>query len=301
MATDDPYTVLGVKRDVSEEELRKAYRKLAKQYHPDLNPGKKEAEAKFKAVNAAYDLLSDGAKRRRFDAGEIDAAGNERADRAFYRQWAESGAGDKYQSQHFNFGGEDVDDILSNLFGQRRGAGRGAGARLRGADRHYSMTVDFLDAVNGAKKRLALAPEKFLDVNIPAGIEDGKTLRLKGQGDPGRNNGPAGDALVEITVAPHPYFRREGGDIHLDLPVTLGEAVLGGKVEVPTPTGRVAMSLPKGANSGTKLRLKGRGVAGKGDLYVTLRIVLPEGGDKALEDFVRSWTPSRSDDPRRGM
>ena len=299
MATDDPYTVLGVKRDVSEEELRKAYRKLAKQYHPDLNPGKKEAEATFKAVNAAYDLLSDAAKRKRFDAGEIDAAGNERPDRAFYRQWAESGAGDKYQSQHFKFGGEDVDDILSNLFGQRRGTGRGG--KLRGADRHYSMTVDFLDAISGAKKRLALAPDKFLDVNIPAGIEDGQTLRLKGQGDAGRGNGPAGDALVEVTVAPHPYFRREGSDVHLDLPVTLGEAVLGGKVEVPTPTGRVAMSLPKGANTGTKLRLKGKGVGGKGDLYVTLKIVLPEGGDKALEDFVRSWAPSRSDDPRRGM
>ena len=301
MATADPYATLGVQRGASDDEIRKAYRKLAKQHHPDLNPGKKDSETRFKAVSAAYDLLSDPEKRRRFDAGEIDAEGRERAERAFYRQWAESGAGDKYQGQHFNFGGEGVDDILSGLFGERMRGRAGAGPRAprRGADRRFTLTVDFLDSVNGAKQRLALEPGKFLDVNIPAGIEDGKTMRLKGQGEAGPAG--AGDALVEIKVAPHPFFRREGDDIRLELPVSLGEAVLGGRIEIPTTTGRVAMTIPKGSNTGTTLRLKGKGVAGRGDQYVTLKVVLPEGGDTELEELVRGWAPKKPYDPRRGM
>jgi DnaJ-class molecular chaperone len=304
MAAEDPYVVLGVKKGASDDEVRKAYRKLAKQHHPDLNPGKKEAEAKFKAINAAYDLLSDPEKRKRFDAGEIDAAGNERPERAYYRQWAEGAGGDKYQDRHFEYGAGDIDEILAGLFnrGGRRGAGAGSGARarMRGGDRRYVLTVDFLDAVNGAKKRLGLGADQHLDVAIPAGIEDGQVLRLKGQGDPGIGGGAAGDALVEVKIAPHPAFRREGDDLRLDWPVSLAEAVLGGKVEVPTATGKVALSVPKGSNTGTTLRLKGKGVAGRGDQYVTLKVVLPETPDPELEGFVRDWSAKRPYTPRRG-
>ena len=263
MAAKDPYEVLGVKKTASEDEMRKAFRKLAKQHHPDLNPGKKDAEAKFKAANAAYDLLSDTEKRARFDRGEIDAEGRERPDRQFYRRYAEGAAGDKYHggpAGGFEFEGEDIGDIFSNLFGQGRRA-RG-GPRVRGADRRYQLKVDFLDAVNGAKKRLNLGADRSLDVNIPAGIRDGQVLRLQGQGDPGFNGSPAGDALIEVQIEPHPFFRRDGDDIRLDLPVTLAEAVLGAKVEVPTTSGHVALTVPKGSNTGTTLRLKGKGVAG---------------------------------------
>jgi DnaJ-class molecular chaperone len=304
MATEDPYTVLGVKKGASDEEIRKAYRKLAKQYHPDLNPGKKDAEAKFKSASAAYDLLSDPEKRKRYDAGEIDAGGNERADRGFYRQWAEGGAGDKYQSRHFEFGGGDIDEILSSLFNRGRGGGtRGrtqTSAGMRGGDRRFSLAVDFFDAVNGAKKRLALGADRHLDVTIPPGIEDGQVLRLKGQGDPGFGGAPAGDALVEVKVAPHPYFKREGNDLRLEWPVSLAEAVLGGRVEVPTATGKVALTVPKGSNSGTTLRLKVKGVGGKGDQYVTLKVVLPETSDPELESFVRDWSAKRPYTPKRG-
>jgi DnaJ-class molecular chaperone len=171
---------------------------------------------------------------------------------------------------------------------------------MRGGDRRYVLTVDFLDAVNGAKKRLALGPDKHLDVTIPAGLEDGQVLRLKGQGDPGMGGGAAGDALVEVKVAPHAAFKREGDDLRLEWPVSLAEAVLGGKVEVPTATGRVALSVPKGANTGTTLRLKGKGVGGKGDQYVTLKVVLPETLDPELEKFVREWSAKHPYTPRRG-
>jgi DnaJ-class molecular chaperone len=301
MAAEDPYAVLGLKKGASDDEIRKAFRKLAKQHHPDLNPGKKEAEAKFKAINAAYDLLSDPEKRKRFDAGEIDAAGNERPERSYYRQWAEGAGGDKYQDRHFEFGAGDIDEILSGLFNRgRAGRGTGAGMRMRGGDRRFSLAVDFLDAVNGAKKRLALGGDRHLDVSIPAGIEDGQVMRLKGQGDPGTGGGAAGDALVEIKVAPHPLFKREGDDLRLEWPVSLAEAVLGAKVEVPTATGKVVLTVPKGANTGTRLRLKGKGVAGKGDQYVTLKVVLPEAVDPELEKLVREWSAKHPYTPRRG-
>jgi DnaJ-class molecular chaperone len=305
MAAEDPYTVLGVKRDASDDELRKAFRKLAKKYHPDLNPGKKEAEVKFKAINSAYDLLSDKEKRARFDRGEIDAEGHERADRTYYRRYAEGAAGDKYTRQHFSAEGDDLGDIFANLFGERmRGARGGAGAagggRTRGPDRHFTLTVDFLDAVNGAKKRVQVAADRFLDVTIPPGLLDGQTLRLAGQGERGRGGGATGDAFIEVKVAPHPFFTRDGDDIRLEVPMSLGEAVLGGRIEVPTLTGMVAVTVPKGANTGTVLRLKGKGVAGRGDEYVTLKVVLPERIDPELERFVQGWAPSHSYDPRKG-
>ena len=300
--SEDPYALLGVAKTASADEIRKAYRKLAKKLHPDLNPGDKSAEEKFKKVTAAYDLLGDPDKRKRFDAGEIDASGAERPPEHFYRHYAESGPGQRYDSKagYADFG--DLGDIFSDLFGRGGAGGRGR-MRMQGADARYQLEVDFLDAANGAKKRLTMPDGKTLDVTIPAGMQDGQTLRLKGQGGPAPEGGTPGDAYVEIRVRPHRLFERKGQDIHVELPVTLGEAVLGAKVTVPTVTGPVAMTVPKGANSGTTLRLKEKGVlnakSGKrGDQYVRLKVVLPEKPDAELEKLVGEWATKHPYDVR---
>jgi DnaJ-class molecular chaperone len=302
----NPYEVLGVKPDTSEDEIRKVYRRLAKKNHPDLNPGNKEAEARFKEIASAYDILSDKDKRARFDRGEIDASGAERPPpNQGWRTYAEGAQGEKYRAQSID--PEEFEDLFS-MFGRGRGgagAGGGANFRMRGQDQMFTLAVDFLDAVNGAKKRLDFAPGKTLDVTVPAGVHDGQVLRLKGQGGPGVGGGPAGDALIEVHVTPHPFFRREGDDIHVELPVSLPEAVLGGRVSVPTPAGAVTMSVPASSNAGRVLRLRGKGVkradGSFGDEYVTLKIVLPEGEDKELGEFLRVWAPKHPYDPRGGM
>ncbi len=308
---DDPYAALGVSRDATPDQLRNAYRKLAKQHHPDLNPGSKRAEEKFKTVSGAYDLLSDPGKRARFDRGEIDAAGQERPETRSWRNYAEGRQGRRYGGgAPHGMGEEDLGDIINELFrgGNVKGGFGGAGGaevRMRGQDARYALPVDFVDAVNGATRRIALPDGKGLDVKVPPGIESGQTLRLKGQGNPGLNDGPAGDALIEIEVRLHPYFRREGNDISVDLPVSLNEAVLGGRVEVPTPRGRVTMNVPKHSDSGARLRLRGRGVAAHGgqpagDLYVVLRVTVGP-ADQALEEFLRGWEAGQEFDPRKGM
>jgi DnaJ-class molecular chaperone len=217
MAEKDPYQTLGLKRDASEAEIRSAYRKLARKHHPDLNPGDKQAEERFKEVSAANDLLSDPEKRARFDRGEIDASGQERPERNFYRGFAEGREGARYRpgagpQAGFapGFSEEDLGDIFSDLFGQAAQGRARPNVRMRGQDQQYRMTVDFLDAIRGASRTLTLPDGRSLDVRIPVGIEDGQVMRLKGQGSPGLNGGPAGDALIEIQIAPHPFFRREG-------------------------------------------------------------------------------------------
>jgi DnaJ-class molecular chaperone len=191
------------------------------------------------------------------------------------------------------------------MFGRGGRAGRGGSVRLRGADVHFALTVDFLTAIRGARQRLTLGADRTLEVTIPAGVRDGQILRLSGQGEPGLNGGPPGDALIEIHVTPHPFFRREGDDIRVELPITLGEAVLGGKVPVPTPSGAVTMTIPANANTGQVLRLRGKGVARPdgthGDQYVTLKVMLPDGGDADLASFMRQWAATHPYDPRRGM
>lgn len=312
----DPYDVLGVKRDASADDIKKAYRKLAKSLHPDLNPGKPEIERRFKEVSAAYDLLGDADKRGKFDRGEIDAGGNPRADFGFRDAWARRGGGAGAGAGGGPWDGQagagfDPSDIFDELFGRGRrqraggGGGAGAGFRARGADVNYTLTVDFLEAARGGTRRIKLADGRTLDVNIPPGTETGSVLRLKQQGSPGLGGGPSGDAFIEITVAPHPLFRREGADIHIEAPITLQEAVLGGSIEVPTIDGRVAVKLPRGANTGTKLRLKGRGVAQgrkaeRGDQYVTLKVVLPDAPDAELQRFVETWGRNRAYKVRRG-
>jgi DnaJ-class molecular chaperone len=308
MAVRNPYEVLGVTKDATADAIRKAYRALAKKHHPDLNPGNKQAEARFKEISVAYDLLSDADKRAKFDRGEIDESGNEKPRAYSYQDYAEGAPGAKYRAQE-GMSPEDLDDLFSFFnrggggaggFGAGRG-GEGATIRMRGSDRQYALTVDFLDAVNGAKQRLELAPGKSLDVTIPAGVRDGQVLRLAGQGGPGLGGGPAGDALIEIRVAPHALFKREGGDVLLDLPVTLAEAVLGGRVTVPTTTGAVTMTVPPHSNTGTVLRLRGKGIAGKGDELVTLKVVLPAEPDAELDTFLKDWAAKHPYDPRKGM
>jgi DnaJ-class molecular chaperone len=301
----DPYTVLGVAREASQDEIRKAYRSLAKKLHPDLNPGNKDAEERFKEVAAAYDLLGDAEKRARFDRGEIDASGTETPHRSYYRDFAEAGPESGARAYESRAGFADFaesDDIFAELFG-RRAAGGGS-LRMRGADLPFHLHVDFLDAVNGATRRLSLPDGSTLDVAIPPGIRDGQLLRLKGKGRPGIGGGPPGDALIEIEIMPHPIFRRDGEDIRIELPISLAEAVLGGRVDVPTPTGPVTMTIPKGANSGTILRIRGKGVARRdgtrGDEYVSLTVMLPKTPDPELEKFVAGWAEGKRHNPREG-
>ncbi len=303
MATQTPYEVLGVKPDTSAEDIRKSYRKLAKQFHPDLNPGKPEAEARFKSISAAYDLLSDPDKRERYDRGEIDESGAERP-RYSYRPHAQGAEGWKYQPQgEVNL--EDLEDLFAAFGSAGHGrAGRGEGFSARGMDRHFTLTVELPEAATGAKKRLSLAPDEWLDVTIPAGLVDGQVLRLRGKGGPGFGKGPAGDALIEVHVAPHPLFRRDGDNILVELPVSLAEAVLGARIAVPTVAGTVMMTIPKGSDTGAQLRLRGKGVQRKGregDQIVTLKAVIGHSGDPELAKFVEEWAPRQPFDPRQGM
>jgi DnaJ-class molecular chaperone len=304
MAAQTPYEVLGVKPDASADEIRKVYRQLAKQFHPDLNPGKPEAEARFKSISAAYDLLSDPDKRARYDRGEIDETGAERPPRGYYRGHAEGAQGWRYQPE----GEMDLSD-LDDLFAAFGSAGRGrrgeagAGLRARGADRHFTLTIDLVTAATGGKQRLSLAPEEWLDVTIPPGVEDGQVLRLRGKGGPGFGGGTAGDALIEVHVAPHPLFRRDGDNVLLELPVSLSEAVLGARVSVPTVTGPVTMTIPKGSDSGRQLRLRGKGIQKKspGDEIVTLKVFIGHSSDPELAPFLEKWAPQHPFDPRQGM
>lgn len=295
----DPYDVLGVAQTSSAAEIQKAYRKLAKKLHPDLNPGDKAAEDKFKEVAAAYDLLSDADKRKRFDAGEIDASGAERPQHHYYRDFATSDQGASYAdaSGFADFMGQD--DAFAELL---RRSSR-ARPNRRGHDLHYHLEIDFADSITGGTKRLDLPDGSTIDVKIPPGLIDGQTLRLKGKGAPGSGKGEAGDALIEVEVRPDRRFTREGDDITFELPVSITEAVLGGQVRVPTPTGDVTMSVPKGSNTGTRLRLRGKGApkrgGGQGDQFVTLKVVLPKVADSELEAFVSNWK-DRGYDPREG-
>jgi DnaJ-class molecular chaperone len=297
---EDPYTVLGVPRNAADDDIRRAYRKLAKELHPDLNPNRASAEERFKKVTAAYGVIGDAEKRRQYDRGEIDAGGEPR--RGFRRPPGggpfDGHAGGPRTPDDFSF-----TDIFSDLFGRGRGE-PGSPFGTRGRDARYSLEVDFMEAAQGAKKRVTLPDSGALDITVPQGVVDGQVLRLKGRGTPGRRGAEAGDALVEIKVRPHPFFKRIDDDIALDVPITVDEAVLGAKIEVPTIAGRVQLTLPKGTSSGRIFRLKGRGVSNvttghTGDQLVTVRIVLPEAIDDELSYFLSEWRNRHKYDPGR--
>jgi DnaJ-class molecular chaperone len=314
----DPYDVLGVARSAAAAEIKKAYRKLAKTWHPDQKPDDPTAKERFAEIGAAYELLSDETKRGQFDRGEIDAEGKPR-----FQGFAGPGAGAAGgRGQRFDyeftpggpFGGtrtrgagadSDMFEEILSAFGGRRpraSAGFGGGEPPRGEDLQAEVTVPFRDWARGAKQRMRLPNGKELEVAIPAGIEPGKAIRLKGQGMPSGFGGPAGDALITVMVGSDPQFTAEGKDIRVEVPITLYEAVLGAKVRVPTLDGAVEMKVPPGSDGGRTLRLRGKGVAAKdgfGDLLVALRIALPKGGDPRLTEYAEAMKANAPYEPRR--
>ena len=296
---ENPYKVLGVSRSATDDEIRSAYRKMAKELHPDLNPGDAAAEEKFKKVSAAFRILGDAETRKRFDLGEIDASGQERPEAQFYREFAGGRArgADRFEET------SSFKDIFGDLFGQDGPAG--ARGHSGGGDIRYSLDVEFIEAACGAKKRIKLPDGGTLDMNVPAGVTDGQILRLKGKGEIGIG-GQRGDALIEITIKPHAYFEREGDDISIELPIAINEAIAGAKVEVPTLTGRVSVSIPSGSSSGKLLRLRGKGVENArskktGDLLIRLKIVLPEKIDDSLKSMMEEWGKINHYNPRNNL
>jgi DnaJ-class molecular chaperone len=330
----DPYEVLGVNRKASAAEIKSAYRKLAKKLHPDANKNDPKAAARFAELNAAHEIVGDDDKRKAFDRGEIDAEGKPRF-QGFEGFGAGAGAGPRggfgggdAHFESFNFGPEGFtrstrgrgggggggfggfEDILREAFGGSAGRhGGGRGARFEpedfggpGADVHADMSVTLPEAARGVTKRLRLPTGKDLDVKIPAGINEGQQVRLRGQGMTGQAG--SGDVLITVRILPHPFFTLDGNDVKLDLPITLYEAVLGGKVRAPTLEGHVELTIPPGTNSGRTFRLRGKGFpmkGGHGDLLATVRIMLPEGGDAELEALMKKWRADKPFDPRKDM
>jgi DnaJ-class molecular chaperone len=328
----DPYEVLGVSKGANAADIKSAYRKLAKKLHPDANKHDPKAASRFAELNAAYELVSDPDKRKAFDRGEIDAEGKPRF-QGFEGFGAGRGSGgaDSGGFETFTYGPDGFqrsagrggagggrgfggfEDILKDVFSGMGGArgGRSGGFRVDpeeaapagGSDLAAAVTISLDEAAKGTKKRVHLPSGKEVEVKIPAGLGDGQQIRLKGQGLAGPR-GHAGDALITVTVAAHPVFERDGNDLRLELPITLYEAVLGGKVRVPTLDGAVELAIPPGTNAGRTFRLKGKGFpakSGTGDLLATVRIMLPEGGDADLEELMRKWREAKPYDPRKGM
>jgi DnaJ-class molecular chaperone len=318
----DPYEVLGVAKTASETEIKKAFRNLAKKHHPDKHAGDASAQKRFQEISGAYDILGDKDKRAQYDAGAIGPDGNPRGFDP--RQGAGGfhqghpfgsgaggfggGGGPGAREFHFSFddapsGTAGFEDLFADLMGGRRRGAKTPG-QARGEDFTAAVTVSFAEAAAGGTRRVVLQNGEQIDVKIPVGVKDGQTIRVKGRGGAGLGGSPNGDILLTISVAPHPWMTRDGNDIRMDLPVTLKEAVLGGKVPVPTLTGTVSLSVPPNSNTGTTLRLKGKGIPAHGgspagDLYVRLVISLPERGDESLRSFLKQWPIDY--DPRAKM
>jgi DnaJ-class molecular chaperone len=318
----DPYEVLGVGKNADAAAIKSAYRRLAKKLHPDANKSDPKTAQRFAEINSAYEILGEEKKRKAYDAGEIDAEGKPRF-QGFGGGPRAGGAGPGTHFETFSFGpegfqarrgvgGADFEDVISRMFGGFGGASPGRRAfrggfepedlgEPAGRDVNVPVTITLEEAAAGGTRRVRFPTGKEVDVKIPAGLVDGKQIRLKGQGLPGP--GGLGDALITISIAPHKQFERDGNDLRTDVPITLYEAVLGGKVRVPTLSGAVELAIPAGTNGGRTFRLKGKGmpVEGKtGDLFATVRIALPERGDPELEDLMKKWRDQKPYDPRRG-
>jgi DnaJ-class molecular chaperone len=324
----DPYEVLGVSKAASPEDIKKAYRKLAKKLHPDANKKDPKAANKFAELNGAYEIVGDDDKRKAFDRGEIDAEGKPRFHgfEGFGGRPGGPGSGRGGGFESFTWGPEGFrrttsrgggaggasgfEDILSSMFGGR-GRGPGAtfeaediGSAIRGQDVTATATITLNEAAHGGTRRLDLPIGKEIEFKIPPGIMDGKQIRLRGQGMPAPHGGPPGDVLITVSIAPHPIFKVDGQDLRLDLPVTLDEAVLGSKVRVPTLDGAVELAIPANTSSGRTFRLKGKGLPGKkgaGDLYAAVKIMLPDGKDAELEELMKKWRAEKPYDPRRDL
>jgi DnaJ-class molecular chaperone len=321
----DPYDVLGVSKTASAAEIKSAFRKQAKKLHPDANKHDPKAATRFAELNAAYEILGEADKRKAFDRGEIDAEGKPRFQGFEGFGGPRGGSGREGNFETFSWGtdgfhrsggraggaGFGFEDLLKEAFGARGRRGGfqfeegdvAGGGRDHGRDIEAALTITLPEAAKGVEKRVLLPTGKEVDVKIPAGLADGQQIRLKGQGHAGPG-GRAGDLLIAVSVAPHPLFKRDGADLRLELPVTLYEAVLGGKVRVPTLDGAVELAIPAATNSGRTFRLKGKGFPGKGgagDLLATVRIMLPEGGDHDLETLMKKWREGKAYDPRKGM
>jgi DnaJ-class molecular chaperone len=324
----NPYEVLGVQPQASADEIKKAFRKQAKRLHPDANKNDPKAAVKFAELNAAYEIVGDEDKRKAFDRGEIDAEGKPRF-QGFegFGARPRGGRGREAHFETFSFGPEGVsrsggpgggfgafEDILSSVFGGRRNGARvdfgteftpdDFGSSPAGRDVAAEATITLTEAALGTKKRVRLPTGKDVEVKIPAGLSDGQQIRLKGQGLAGLPGGTAGDALITVRVAPHPHFKLEGANLRVEVPITLYEAVLGGKVRVPTLDGAVELAIPAGTNTGRTFRLKGKGIkakSGTGDLLATARIVLPDHPDPELEALMRAWQQDKPYNPRRNL
>ncbi len=313
----DPYEVLGVPRGASAAAIKSAYRKLAKKHHPDANKNDPKSAARFSELNSANEIIGDEDKRKQFDRGEIDAEGKPRF-QGFPGGGRTSPGGGGFETHTFRtgggaggFGGGGFEDILNSMFGggAARGARPGAGGSFEfdpggialDLDLNVAMTVSLEEAVKGVEKRVRLPTGKELNVKIPAGVVAGQQIRLKGQGETAPGHRP-GDLLITVSIAPHAFFKVEGSDLRVDLPITLYEAVLGGKVRVPTLGGAVELSIPKNTSSGRTFRLKGKGLpratGSTGDLFVTARIVLPDGNDSELEALMQKWRDGHTYNPR---
>jgi DnaJ-class molecular chaperone len=301
----NPYETLGVKQEATDKEIKLAFKRLAKKYHPDLHPDDKQAEAKFKDVSSAYDVLKNKEKRRRFDSGEIDATGAETPHQNYYRDYAGSNSPGNHAGQDGFASNEELEEFLARAFGGPQGAGH-ANIKSQGQDLSYSLRVPFMEAAKGAVRMLQLPEGKTLKVKIPEGAEDRQTLRLKAQGMPGYGGGSPGDAYIELHIEPDAYFVRQDDDVHLEVPVTLKEAILGNSIEVPTISGAVTLKVPKGSNAGTQLRLKGKGIRNRktgemGHQFVKLKVVLPRVSEPELSTFLESWQPRQAQTPRKEM
>ncbi|MCK0069728.1 DnaJ C-terminal domain-containing protein [Kordiimonas laminariae] len=310
----DLYNRLGISKGASDEEIKKAYRSLAKKYHPDRNKDDQKIAERFKEVSAAYNILGDADQRAKYDRGEIDENGNQRVHSGPQGGFGGGSGFAGGTRRRGSFGFDDAEDIFSDFFsftGRGKKEKRSSSAktnpyksagRSQGLNISYEVTIGFEEAIKGGTRRLKLNDNRHVDIKIPAGIKSGQVIRLSGQGGPGVGGAPKGDALVEVHVADHPYYTREGNDIHLELPISLDEAVLGGDIQVPTPSGRLTIRIPKNSSTGKRLRLKGKGVK-KGDtvgnMYVSLKITLPNERDAELERMIKEWGKKHGENIRK--